>query len=186
MVVCPTTLTYNWSAEAEKFFPPDVISVGIVETSKDNVQELYQRCNLLVVSYERVRRDIESLRQLDFFFVVLDEAHIIKNSKASVTEAVKSLSAERKLVLTGTPLQNRVVELWSLFDFLMPGFLEDEREFRRNYARFLNGSLKKLSNSLEEGERFINSVRSLKTRIAPFVLRRTKEDVLKELPPKTI
>ena len=83
-------------------------------------------------------------------------------------------------------MQNRVVELWSLFDFLMPGFLEDEREFRRNYARFLNGSLKKISNSLEEGERFINSVRSLKTRIAPFVLRRTKEDVLKELPPKTI
>lgn len=90
------------------------------------------------------------------------------------------------MVLTGTPLQNKVSELWSIFDFLMPSFLEDEKVFNHNYNQFLTSNLNKLSEKLEETQNFINALKSLKKRIAPFILRRTKQDVLKDLPPKFI
>ena len=90
------------------------------------------------------------------------------------------------MALSGTPLQNRVGELWSLFDFLMPDFLENESLFNKTYNKYLTGNIKKMSENLEETEQFINALKSLKRRIAPFILRRTKEQVLKELPPKVI
>lgn len=118
--------------------------------------------------------------------MILDEGHIIKNSKAKTTQAVKSLQSEKKLVLTGTPLQNKVSELWSIFDFLMPGFLEEETVFNKKYNQYLTSNIKRLSEKLEETQSFINALKSLKKRIAPFILRRTKDQVLKELPPKII
>ena len=96
------------------------------------------------------------------------------------------LRAERKLILSGTPLQNKVSELWSLFDFLMPNFLEDERTFNQRYNKFMTANLKKLSENLEESQNYINALKSLKKRIAPFIMRRTKTEVLKDLPPKVI
>jgi TATA-binding protein-associated factor len=89
-------------------------------------------------------------------------------------------------VLTGTPLQNKVSELWSIFDFLMPNFLEDEKVFNSKYNQFLTSNLNKLSEKLEETQNFIQALKSLKKRIAPFILRRTKTEVLKDLPPKVI
>jgi len=94
--------------------------------------------------------------------------------------------AERKLVLSGTPLQNKVSELWSIFDFLMPNFLEDEKVFNKQYNKFLTTNLNRLSEKLEDTQNFIEALKSLKKRIAPFILRRTKQDVLKDLPPKVI
>ncbi len=123
---------------------------------------------------------------MHFFFVVLDEAHIIKNAKAKQTIAVKELDCEKKMALSGTPLQNKVSELWSIFDFLIPGFLENEQEFNRIYNQYMTTNIKKLSEKLEDTEKFINALNSLKKRIRPFILRRTKEEVLKELPPKII
>ncbi len=118
--------------------------------------------------------------------MILDEAHIIKNSKAKITHSVKSLLCEKKIVLTGTPLQNKVSELWSIFDFLMPGFLEEESVFNKKYNQYLTSNIKKLSEKLEETQTFINALKSLKKRIQPFIMRRTKDQVLKELPPKII
>lgn len=122
----------------------------------------------------------------EFFYLVLDEAHKIKNAKSVIAQSVKQLRAKRKLALSGTPLQNRVAELWSLFDFLMPNFLEEETVFNKTYNKYLTANIKKMSENLEETESFINALKSLKRRIAPFILRRTKEQVLKELPPKVI
>jgi TATA-binding protein-associated factor len=103
-----------------------------------------------------------------------------------VTQAAKAIAADRKLVLSGTPLQNKVSELWSIFDFLMPNFLETEKVFNQKYNQFLTSNLNKLSEKLEETEKFIHALKSLKKRVAPFVLRRTKNEVLKDLPPKVI
>lgn len=112
---------------------------------------------------------------LRYFYVVLDEAHIIKNAKAKTTLAVKALLCDKKLVLTGTPLQNKVAELWSIFDFLMPGFLEDESVFNKKYNQYLTSNIKKLSEKLEETQSFLDALKSLKKRISPFILRRTKD-----------
>ena len=116
----------------------------------------------------------------------MDEGHRIKNAKSKTTKAAKSLNAERKLILSGTPLQNKVSELWSIFDFLMPNFLEEEGVFNKLYNQFLTSNLSKLSEKPEETENFIKALKSLKKRIAPFILRRTKTEVLKDLPPKVI
>lgn len=105
----------------------------------------------------------------------MDEAHIIKNAKAKITLAVKALKCEKKLILTGTPLQNKVSELWSIFDFLMPGFLEEEGVFNKKYNQYLTSNIKKLSEKLEETQAFITALKSLKKRIQPFILRRTKD-----------
>jgi len=105
---------------------------------------------VLIISYEKLRNDVENLKTIQFFYLIVDEAHIIKNSKAKTTLAVKAINAEKKIALSGTPLQNRVSELWSLFDFLMPGFLEEEQIFNRKYNQYLTSNIKKLSEKLEE------------------------------------
>jgi TATA-binding protein-associated factor len=91
------------------------------------------KIDVLIVSYEKLRGDFKSFEPLSFFYLILDEAHLIKNAKAKTTLCVKALKAEKRIALTGTPLQNRVSELWSIFDFLMPGFLEEEGVFNRKY-----------------------------------------------------
>lgn len=87
---------------------------------------------------------------MEFFYLTLDEAHIIKNAKAKTTLAVKQIQCEKKIILTGTPLQNKVSELWSIFDFLMPGFLEEENVFNKKYNQYLSTNIKKLSEKMEE------------------------------------
>lgn len=188
LIVCPTTITYNWRAEIKKYF--DNIRVGIYEGSSDEKRALLKNCgdslDVIIISYEKLRGEIKSFQAIPFFYVILDEGHIIKNAKAKTTMAVKSLQCEKKLVLTGTPLQNKVSELWSIFDFLMPGFLEEEGVFNKKYNQYLTSNIKRLSEKLEETQSFLQALKSLKKRIAPFILRRTKDQVLKELPPKII
>ena len=96
------------------------------------------------------------------------------------------INCEKKLALSGTPLQNKVSELWSIFDFLIPGFLEEETVFNKKYNQYLTTNMKKLSEKLEETQSFVEALKSLKKRLSPFILRRTKDQVLKELPPKII
>jgi len=142
--------------------------------------------DVIIISYENLRKNSEYLETVDFTFIVLDEAHLIKNAKSQMTLTTKSLKAKWKLILTGTPLQNRVTELWSLFDFLMPGFLEDEKTFNWKYTHYLTTSIKKIGDKPEETQNFIYSIKNLREWIAPFILRWTKANVMKELPDKII
>ena len=189
LVVCPSTLTRNWLIETKKFFHKKdlkaTIYEGSLETRKHILTNLTE-IDLLISSYEKIRNDIGFLETQNFFYIILDEAHFIKNSKAKITKAIKKLNGERKLILSGTPLQNNVIELWSIFDFLIPGFLGTELEFDKIYNKFLSTCLKKLNEKVEEKSNYRSKLESLKKRMAPLMLRRVKGDVLEELPAKMI
>jgi TATA-binding protein-associated factor len=117
----------------------------------------------------------------------LDEAHIIKNPKSKVYQCVKKIQSERRIILTGTPIQNNVMELWTLFDFLMPGFLGSENDFEIKYHKKIHTNIKKLNLEEKLQEKiFQTSLLDIRRRIKPFILRRLKQDVLKELPDKII
>ena len=111
--------------------------------------------DIVIINYEKVKACLPVFERFKFFYLVLDEAHKIKNPKSVITQNVKSLHADRKLILSGTPLQNRVSELWSLFDFLMPNFLEEESTFSKLYNKYLTGNIKKMQEKLEDTETFI-------------------------------
>lgn len=151
LVVCPTSLTYNWLAEVDKFFSGFKAAVidGNQQT-RDAILSSLDKYDLVIVNYEKLKGCMTAFKDFNFFYVVLDEAHKIKNSKSVVTQTVKQLHADRKLALSGTPLQNRVSELWSLFDFLMPGFLEDEPTFNKLYNKYLTANIKKMQEKLED------------------------------------
>ena len=145
LVVCPTSLTYNWLSEIKKFFS------GVkAEVIEKNNQTINSDSEILIINYEKVKSNLSQLENIPFFYIVLDEAHKIKNSKSVVTQSINRLKCERKIALSGTPLQNRVSELWSLFDFLMPNFLEDETTFNKMYNKYLTGNIKKMQEKLEE------------------------------------
>jgi len=118
--------------------------------SRASVLENIPSYDLLIVNYEKLKGCMSSFEKHRFFYVVLDEAHKIKNSKSVVTHTVNKLQCDRKITLSGTPLQNRVSELWSLFDFLMPDFLEDESTFNRTYNKYLTGNIKRMQENLED------------------------------------
>lgn len=138
-----------------------------------------------VTSYDKIR-EMDEISE-EFFYVVLDEAHIIKNPKTKLYQNIKKLSSERRIILTGTPIQNNVMELWSLFDFLMPGFLGTENDFEIKFHKKIYTNIKKLNleEKLQENI-FQSSLNEIRKRIKPFILRRLKQDVLKELPDKII
>jgi TATA-binding protein-associated factor len=141
--------------------------------------------NLVVISsYDIVRSDSEFFSSLHWNYLVLDEGHIIKNSKSKTTRAIKSLKASHRLILSGTPIQNSVLELWSLFDFLMPGFLGSEQQFNSNYSKPIISSRNSKENHVQEKGAL--AIESLHRQVLPFIMRRMKEDVLKDLPPKII
>lgn len=192
LVICPTTLVHNWLNEIKKFFKESDLK-GIVFDDSQKVfnfsemkKNILNKYDILIISYEKIRAHWETFQKHKFMFIILDEAHLIKNSKSLTTQAIKSLKGDKKLILTGTPLQNRVTELWSIFDFLMPGFLEDEIVFNKKYTKYLSANISKISRKEKETEQFLVSIQNLRERIAPFILRRTKENVMKELPPKII
>lgn len=153
---------------------------------------------MIIVSYEVARNDIEYLAVLDYNYCVLDEGHIIKNAKSKMTTAVKQIRANHRLILSGTPIQNNVLELWSLFDFLMPGFLGTERQFNERFSKPIlamkgkyvgsGGGTKKLSPAAAARiqEAGTLALEALHRQVLPFLLRRVKEQVLDDLPPKII
>lgn len=205
LIVCPATLTEHWLYEIIKFIPSEMRSIlhpvnysgnqfdranlratilkdhsTLEKTSKKDV-----KINLIVSSYDIVRNDIDFFKSINWNYCVLDEGHIIKNGKTKLSKAIRLLSAKHRLILSGTPIQNNVTELWSLFDFLMPGFLGSERQFHNRYAKpILQSREPKCSaRDLEAGAL---AMESLHRQVLPFILRRLKEDVLKDLPPKII
>ncbi|CAK0788009.1 hypothetical protein CVIRNUC_011231 [Coccomyxa viridis] len=141
--------------------------------------------DVLVMSYETVRADIEWIAQRQWLYCVLDEGHIIRNPKAKVTQAVKRINAQHRLILSGTPIQNNVLELWALFDFLMPGFLGTHAAFNARYGKALAAAKGSRTGS-PEAQAGLLAMESLHKQVMPFVLRRTKDQVLKDLPPKII
>lgn len=196
LVVCPPTLTGHWAFEVDKFVSKESLSVIHYTGSppermrlKDKLHKRYKKqlsdSTLVVASYDIVRNDIDFFSSIKWNYCILDEGHIIKNGKTKLSKAIKSLIASHRLILTGTPIQNNVLELWSLFDFLMPGFLGTEKQFMARYSRPILASRDAKSSSKEQ-EAGVLAMESLHRQALPFILRRMKEDVLKDLPPKII
>jgi superfamily II DNA or RNA helicase len=171
LVVCPTSLVTNWLREAARF-TPQLRTLDL--TGPDRPEKLGRRkeYDLLVTSYAILRRDVEHYRADEFSLVILDEAQHIKNRGSQNAQSAKALRARHRLILTGTPLENSVLDLWSLYDFLLPGYLGTAADFRERYETPLT---KEPQPKLME---------RLRHRMRPFFLRRTKEEVLTELPPK--
>ncbi len=172
LIVAPTSLLGNWSREAERFTPTLKTQVWHGSDRKSHGLN-FDDVDIVVTSYALVTRDIDILREQNFGFIVLDESQAIKNPGAKVTQALKTLTIKRRLCLTGTPLENHLGELWSQFDFLMPGFLGTRKHFNRYFRNPIE-----THNSAQRQER-------LAALIKPFLLRRRKEQVASELPPKT-
>ncbi|NGX60795.1 MAG: RNA polymerase-associated protein RapA [Chlamydiae bacterium] len=173
LIVCPTSLTYNWKEEFHKFHPG--IQVLVVDGTPIQRKKLLKNFNdyqVVVTSYNLLQKDIEIYEKKKFDYAILDEAQHIKNRGTRNAKSVKRLSAAHRLILTGTPIENSLEELWSLFDFLMPGLLSTFDRFVEKYIR----------NSGHAGDKAGN-LDSLKKKVAPFILRRMKEDVLDDLPP---
>ena len=172
LIVSPTSLVYNWENEFNKFAPDikyetfgDIKNIRHEKLKKDNP-------SVYITSYGLLREDYNYYKNINFDVCIIDEAQNIKNPNAGITKTVKSINANTKFALTGTPIENSAVELWSIFDYSMDGFLGDQQEFGRKYKveEFDEDTNKKLQN--------------LNKLISPFVLRRRKVDVLKDLPEK--
>lgn len=186
LVICPPTLTGHWINEAEKFFQIKDLSViqyvGI-PIERTRLRSKVTTYKLVIASYDIVRKDIEFFKTAQWNYCVLDEGHVIKNGKTKSAKAVKKIIAHHRLILSGTPVQNDVLELWSLFDFLMPGFLGSERQFSNRYSKPILACREPKAGSKEQ-EAAASAMEVLHRQVLPFILRRNKEDVLKDLPPK--
>lgn len=172
LVVAPTSVLANWEREAERFTPEFKVVVWHGPDRKSYAEEL-KSADLVLTSYALVRRDLEALSEVNFRYVVLDEAQNIKNADSATAQACKSIPSDHRLALTGTPLENRLSELWSLFDFLMPGFLGTSDSFHERFEQPIQ-----VAGDAAVRER-------LRARIQPFIMRRLKTEVAKDLPPKT-
>uniref|UniRef100_A0A8W7P0R9 TATA-binding protein-associated factor 172 n=1 Tax=Anopheles coluzzii TaxID=1518534 RepID=A0A8W7P0R9_ANOCL len=186
IVICPPTLTGHWVYEVEKFLPSRFLRPLHYVGLPGNREQLRQKLgtyNLIVASYDIVRKDIEFFSSVNWNYCILDEGHIIKNGRTKSSKAIKQLVANHRLILSGTPIQNNVLELWSLFDFLMPGFLGTEKQFSTRFSRPILASRDPKS-SPKEQEAGALAMEALHRQVLPFLLRRVKEDVLTDLPPK--
>ncbi|KAG7175040.1 TATA-binding protein-associated factor 172-like [Homarus americanus] len=174
LVVCPPTLTGHWVYEVEKFVKNRYLNplhyTG-PPTERYKLRRFFPDHNLIVASYDIVRNDIEFFSQIRWNYVILDEGHIIKNGKTKSCKAIKQLIAHHRLILSGTPIQNNVLELWSLFDFLMPGFLGTERQFMARYSKPILQSRDAKSSSKEQ-EAGVLAMEALHRQALPFLLRR--------------
>jgi superfamily II DNA or RNA helicase len=171
LIVCPTSLVFNWLAEAKKF-TPELKVLALHGPDRHAHFEEIPAHDIVVTSYALIRRDLERYRGLEFDTVVLDEAQHIKNRETQNAQAVKAVRAQHRLVLTGTPLENSVLDIWSIFDFLMPGYLGTAKDFRERYE---------LPITREKSEA---AQTRLARRLRPFMLRRLKQEVAPDLPAK--
>ncbi|KIW01092.1 uncharacterized protein PV09_07379 [Verruconis gallopava] len=186
LIVCPPSLSGHWQQEI-KTYAPFLSFVAFVGPSSERARKKADLPNvdIVITSYEVCRNEIDVLSALDFNYCVLDEGHLIKNPKTKTTIAVKEIKAEHRLILSGTPIQNNVLELWSLFDFLMPGFLGSEKVFKDRFAKPIAASRGAKSSSKEQ-EAGALAIEALHKQVLPFLLRRLKEEVLNDLPPKIL
>lgn len=231
IIICPTTLTNHWFHEIERFVQKrclnPMIYCGSV-SDREHVRYKFfnqtskngsHHTNVLISSYDIIRHDIQHFNSQQWNYCILDEGHLIKSSKTKLFKAIKQIRASNRLILTGTPIQNNVTELWCLFDFLIPGYLGNEKQFYQKYAKIIsphsavmqrgdkntsaeNGNSRKNGNSSSEIEKSsymskgngdkgffeqgIIALEALHKQVLPFLLRRTKEEVLNDLPPKII
>ncbi len=177
LVVCPSSLTLNWQNEAQKFAQElkTLVIRGTLSERKKQIDEIEQY-DLVITSYDLLKRDIElySKKDYSFRFIVADEAQYLKNSNTQNAKSIKKIRADTRYALTGTPIENSLAELWSIFDFIMPGYLFSYRKFKAMYETPI---------VKEENQEVMQKLRML---IEPFILRRNKKEVLTELPDKTI
>lgn len=177
IVVCPSSLLLNWQNEIKKF-TPDLTSLVIHGNADERKKQLKRipKYNIVITSYDLLKRDIETYKELnyEFKFIIADEAQYIKNNNTQNAKAIKEINANTKYALTGTPIENSLSELWSIFDFIMPGYLFGYRKFKELYEM-----------PIVKDEDNV-AMRKLKMLIEPFILRRIKGEVLTELPDKTI
>ena len=200
LIVCPPTLTGHWYYEILKY-TENLKPVLYTGNSRERYKLLpkLKTYDVVVTSYEVVRNDISSLQDMNWHYCILDEGHIIKNAKTKLTKAVKQIRAVHRLILSGTPIQNNVLELWSLFDFLMPGFLGTESSFNERFSKPILSNRdgkaktgeagmcpKDLDVMLADSRTAALALEALHKQVLPFLLRRLKEDVLNDLPPKII
>ncbi len=171
LVIAPTTVVFNWENEIEKF-APELTCLKIQGAERKSLFKEIPNYDIVITSYALVRRDIEKLKKYKFRYVILDESQNIKNAISQTAQSVKELVSDHKLALSGTPIENKLEELWSVFDFLMPGFLFNVAEF--NY-RYVAPIMERQDKTVEK---------RLKLQIFPFILRRMKRDVAKDLPDK--
>ncbi|KAK9470101.1 uncharacterized protein V1510DRAFT_432401 [Dipodascopsis tothii] len=186
LIVCPPTLTGHWQHELQTYAPflRVLVYVG-TPAQRAQIADQFATADVVVTSYDICRNDCESVSAQPWNYCVLDEGHIIKNASSKLTKAVKRIHADHRLILSGTPIQNNVLELWSLFDFLMPGFLGTEKVFNERFAKPISQSRNSKSSSKEQ-EAGALALEALHKQVLPFLLRRLKEDVLADLPPKII
>ena len=175
IVVCPSTLVLNWKAEVEKWCNSIKVLIinGIASERLEKINN-YKNYDLIITSYDLLKRDIENYEDKNFKYIIADEAQYIKNSLTQNATSLKSLKGETKFALTGTPIENSIAELWSIFDFIMPGYLYNYNKFKKKFEEPI---LK------HEDKEALNRLKKL---ISPFILRRVKKDVLTELPEKNI
>ncbi|KAJ7184295.1 SNF2 superfamily chromatin remodeling protein [Mycena filopes] len=184
LIVCPPTLTGHWYYEVLKY-AENLRPVLYTGNARERTRLLpkLKTHDVVITSYEVVRNDIAQLEGINWLYCVLDEGHVIKNAKTKLTKAVKCVRAQHRLILSGTPIQNNVLELWSLFDFLMPGFLGTEASFNERFGKPI---LSNRDGKAKNGEAAALALEALHKQVLPFLLRRLKEDVLHDLPPKII
>jgi TATA-binding protein-associated factor len=203
LIVCPPTLTGHWYYEILKYADnlKPIMFVGNARERQRLVPKL-KKHDVVITSYEVVRNDVSTLEEFNWHYCILDEGHIIKNAKTKLTKAVKCIRANHRLILSGTPIQNNVLELWSLFDFLMPGFLGSESSFSERFGKPILSNRDGKSKNNEAGMCPLKlpllylrlkyrplaalALEALHKQVLPFLLRRLKEDVLNDLPPKII
>lgn len=171
LIVCPTSLLYNWKEELSKFNPKlkSIVIDGIPNIRKKMIDSI-QNYDVAITSYTLLQKDIENYKNYNFNYAILDEAQHIKNRGTRNAKSVKMIGAQHRLILSGTPIENSLEELWSLFDFLMPGFLSTYDRFIEKYVRV-------------SGTEHVKNLEFLRKKVSPFILRRMKSDVLSDLPP---
>lgn len=177
IVVCPSSLVLNWDREIKKFAP--VLNILIISGNAIERKEkisTYKNYDAIITSYDSLKRDIDEYNNIEaeFKYVIADEAQYIKNGNTQNAKSLKSLKSDIRFALTGTPIENSLAELWSIFDYIMPGYLFTYNKFKKNYE---------IPIIKEENTDYMEKLKML---IEPFILRRNKKDVLTELPEKTV
>ena len=173
LIVCPASLVYNWAEEFEKFAPSlNVLIVTGVQSEREQLIKKYDQYDAVITSYDLLKRDIDLYEDCRFNYQIIDEAQYIKNHNTAASKSVKLIKADHRFALTGTPIENRLSELWSIFDYLMPGFLYGYDTFRKEFETPI---VKKSDEA---------AAKRLRRMISPFILRRLKSEVLKDLPEK--
>jgi non-specific serine/threonine protein kinase len=175
LVICPASVMHNWRREVEKFTPDMSVLVLESGTARHRMRKHIPDHDIVVTNYSLLRRDLEDLQKYKFDAVILDEAQFIKNPGAQVTQSVKQLKCKTRLALTGTPLENRLLDLWSITDFVQPNYLGDEKHFHETYDPSGGDGEEAVANRRIARKR-------LSSRLRPILLRRLKTEVAKDLP----